>query len=39
MVAGLSSPEFATEFKKINDVNLFNETDISTSTIQTKIHV
>ena len=32
MVAGLSSPEFDTEFKKISDVNLFNDTDISTST-------
>ena len=31
MVAGLSSPEYDTEFKKISDVNLFNDTDISTS--------
>ena len=32
MVAGLSSPEFDTELKTISDVNLFNDTDISTST-------
>ena len=31
MVAGLSSPELDTELKKISDVNLFNDTDISTS--------
>ena len=32
MVTGLSSPEFDTEFKTISDVNLFNNTNISTST-------
>ena len=33
MVAGLSSLEFDSELKKkISDVNLFNDTDISTST-------
>ena len=32
VVAGLSSPELDTEFKKISDVNLLNNTDISTST-------
>ena len=32
MVAGLSSPEFDTEFEKMNDVNLLNDTDITIST-------
>ena len=32
MVAGLSSPEFDSEFEKMNDVNLLNDTDITIST-------
>ena len=32
VVAGLSSPEFDTEFEKMNDVNLLNDTDITIST-------
>ena len=32
MVAGLGSPEFDTEFEKMNDVNLLNDTDITIST-------
>ena len=32
MVAGLSSPEFDTEFEKMIDVNLLNDTDITIST-------
>ena len=32
MVPGLNSPEFDTEFEKMNDVNLLNDTDITIST-------